>query len=122
MNRIGGYYMGRWLLNVLLNTVVLLIIDSLFSGVYLHGIWGALLTAIVLSILNMLVKPILVLITLPITFLTLGLFYFIINAITLKLADVVMGSSFEIESFGTAILASLVLSIITTFVVKPLLD
>lgn len=114
--------MGRWLLNVLLNTVVLLIIDSLFSGVYLHGIWGALLTAIVLSILNMLVKPILVLITLPITFLTLGLFYFIINAITLKLADVVMGSSFEIESFGTAILASLVLSIITTFVVKPLLD
>jgi len=107
--------MMRWILSLILNAVTLLIVAELFSGFHLESIGVALLASLILSILNTIVKPILVFFTLPITVLSLGLFLFIINAITLMLTQALFGSSFVIEGFGTAILAAIVISIINLF-------
>lgn len=104
--------MAGWLLSLLLNAVALVVVDQLFESFYLESFGTAILASLILSILNIIVKPILVVLTLPITFITLGLFLFIINAITLMITQGVMGSSFVIEGFGIAILAAIVLSLI----------
>ena len=76
----------------------------------------ALTVAIVLGLLNFFVKPILILFTLPVTIVTLGLFLFVINAVTLLLTDSIMGSSFEIDSFGMALLIAVIMSFINMIV------
>jgi len=102
----------RWILSVILNAIALIAVAQLFEHFHLEGFGAAIIASIILSILNVIVKPILVLFTLPITVLTLGLFLFIINAITLMIAQGVMGDSFVINGFGTAIIASIVISVI----------
>ncbi|MGM0524437.1 MAG: phage holin family protein, partial [Bacillota bacterium] len=92
------------------------------DGFYIESFWIAILAAVILTLLNAIVKPILVILTLPITILTLGLFMFIINAITLMLAQAIIGSGFVIESFGLAILASIVISFINMVLQKGLND
>lgn len=104
----------RWFLSIFLNGIALIIVAEIFSSFHLEGFGTALLASVILSILNMIVKPILVVLTLPITFLTLGLFLFVINAATLMITQSLMGPSFEITGFGTAIIAAIVLSIINT--------
>lgn len=103
---------GRWILSVLLNAITLIVVAQLFSSFHIESFWTAIMASVVLSILNLLVKPLLILFTLPITILTLGLFLLFINAITLMIAQGIMGSSFVIESFGIAFLASFVISFI----------
>lgn len=78
---------------------------------YIASFGAAVGASFLLSILNMIVKPILIIFTLPVTVLTLGLFLFVINAITLLMTDALMGSSFEIESFGMALLIAIIMSI-----------
>jgi putative membrane protein len=75
-----------------------------------------------LSILNILVRPILILLTLPATILTLGLFLFVINAITLELTDILMGPSFDINGFGMALLVSVIMSVVNLIVQKTLFE
>ncbi|WP_286164762.1 MULTISPECIES: phage holin family protein [Clostridia] len=104
--------MMRWLLSIVLNAVALIVVAQLFTSFHLEGFGTAVLASFILSILNILVKPILVILTLPITVLTLGLFLFIINAITLMMTQAVMGSSFDIDGFGTAVLAAIIISFI----------
>ncbi len=104
----------RWFLSIFLNAVTLIIVAQLFAGFHLEGFGTALIASIVLSILNFLVKPILVILTLPITLMTLGLFLLVVNAITLMIAQGIMGSSFVISGFGTAIIEAIVISIINT--------
>src|SRR5699024_7792509 len=102
----------RWILSVILNAIALIAVAQLFENFHLEGFGAALILSIIISLLNVIVKPILILFTLPITVLTLGLFLFIINAITLMITQGVMGDSFVINGFGTAIIASIVISII----------
>lgn len=102
----------RWFLSIFLNAVALIAVAQLFDAFTLEGFGTALLASFILSILNVIVKPILVILTLPITILSLGLFLFVINAITLMITQGVMGSSFVINGFGTALIASVVISII----------
>lgn len=102
----------RFLLSIALNTVALLIVDQIFASFHIAGIGIAILASVVLVILNAVLKPILIVLTLPLTILTLGLFLIVINAITLMAAQALMGSSFVIEGFGTAIIASILISII----------
>ncbi|MBM7551389.1 phage holin family protein [Thalassobacillus pellis] len=104
--------MKSWLLHIIVNTIAILIVSFLFDGVVIGGIFGALSAAFILSILNAIVRPILVVLTLPITILSLGLFLFVINAITLLLTDAILGSIFEIAGFFTAILAAIVISLL----------
>lgn len=102
----------RWLISIFLNAIALLIVAQLFTSFDLAGFTTALIASVILSILNIIVKPILVLFTLPITFITLGLFLFVINAITLMITQGLMGDSFVINGFGTAIIAAIILSVI----------
>ena len=96
----------------IINGVCLYIIDWLFAGVSLTP-KALVLVSVLLWVLNLCVKPILQVISLPLTILTLGLFSFIINAIILWLSFKLIPGAYY-NSFGTMILASLVLSILNT--------
>jgi len=110
----------RWIVGLIINALILMGIAFLFDGFQLSGFGAALIASVLLSIMNAIVRPILVILTLPITVLTLGLFLFVISAITLMLTAGLMGSAFVINGFGTAILAAILIAIIHTFVVKPM--
>ena len=105
--------MKRFLITLALNTVALLIVNEIFSSFHIDGLGTAILASGILAILNVLLKPILIILTLPITLLTFGLFLLVINAITLMVTQALMGSSFVIDGFGTAFVASIFISIIT---------
>ncbi len=89
---------------------------------YLEGFGSALAASFLLSILNVLVRPILIIFTLPVTILTLGLFLFVVNAITLELTDYLMGESFEIVSFGMALLTAVIMAIVNLIIQKTILE
>lgn len=92
---------------------VLLVTTYIVPGFRIDSFTTALVVAAVLAILNLLLKPILVIFTLPATILTLGLFMFVINAILLVITSSLVGG-FKIDSFGTAILASIVITVVST--------
>ncbi len=99
------------LLKWLLMTLSVGIAAYLLPGITVNGFFSALLVALFLGIVNTLVRPFLILVTLPITILTLGLFTFVINAVLVLLASKVV-HGFEVRGFWTAMLFSIVLSII----------
>ncbi|WP_281658468.1 phage holin family protein [Halobacillus sp. Cin3] len=102
--------MKNWLLHILVNAVAIIAVGALLESVQIDGVGGALLAAFILSILNAVVRPFLVILTLPITIVSLGLFLFVINAITLALTDLFLGSTFDIDGFGMTILAAVIIS------------
>ncbi len=99
------------LLNWLIMAVAVIITAYALPGVTVSGFWVALIVAIVLGILNAFIKPILILLTLPINILTLGLFTFVINALLIMFASAVT-PGFKVNGFGWALLFSIVLSIV----------
>ena len=105
------------IMRFLANGLILLIIDWLLDSITIKSYGIALLAIFILSIMNMLVKPILQLITLPITILTFGLFSFVINAFTFLITSYVV-SGFVIHSFWGALVASFLLTIIQSLIVK----
>lgn len=109
------------LIRLLLNALAVFILAHLLNGVNVDGYVGAIIVALVLSILNLLVKPILVILTLPITILTLGLFLLVINALIIMLADKLI-DGFSVPSFWTAILFSILLSILQSLLQSFLKD
>lgn len=111
-----------WLISTFLSAVAIIVTAQLFESFYIEGFGTALLASIILGVFNTIVRPILILFTLPITFLTLGLFLLVINAITLMLTQAVMGSSFIIEGFGIAIVASIILSLLNMLLNKLVKD
>ena len=100
------YLLAHWLLSALLLWLVSLIVP----GIHVAGAGAALLAALVLGIANTLVRPVLVLITLPITILTLGLFLIVINALMLLLTSA-MVRGFTVHGFIAAAVAGLVLGV-----------
>ena len=101
------------LITLFLNALALLATAYLVPGFKVDSFTTALLAAIVLGVINTFVKPILTIITLPINFLTLGLFTFVINAVVLYLTTLVV-PGFMIDGMLTAILGAIVLSIVST--------
>ena len=100
-----------------LSTVVsILIIGALLPGIRIKGstFWTASLVAIVLTILNFLIYPLMVILMLPITILTLGLFLLVINAFIVKLVSWII-PKFEVDSFWWALLFSILLSAVMLF-------
>ncbi len=91
----------------------------IIPGVVVKGFFAALWAALFIGIINVLVKPFLILITLPINILTLGLFTFVINALLVLLASSII-KGFEVKGFWVAMLFSIVLSLIN-FVLGHLL-
>lgn len=112
--------MIKFIVSLILNAFVLLLIDFLFDGITLTGYGAAFVASLVLALLNVTVRPILILFTLPATILTLGLFLLVINGITLYLASWFMGDAFVINGFGLALLASLILTIFQTLLINPI--
>jgi putative membrane protein len=118
----------EWLMYLFGHTLVLAIVSMLFESLYIDnsylGLYG-LLATIIISVLNVTIKPILVLLTLPITGLTMGLFYPFVNVIILKIVDIVLGSHFTLKGtwipFFIALLISTMNIIMEFFVIKPLL-
>lgn len=94
--------------------LAIMLSSYLIPGVVVAGFWAALWLALLLGILNVLLKPLLILITLPINILTLGLFTFVINALLVLLASSVI-KGFAVSGFWTAMLFSIVLSLISYF-------
>ena len=99
----------KLILRLLLNALAVVILSYVLPGVGVDSMFTAIIVAIVLSILNFLVKPILVILTLPITILTLGLFLLVINAIIILLTSNLI-DGFQVTSFWWAIIFSLLLS------------
>ncbi|MCK0161730.1 phage holin family protein [Allomuricauda sp. F6463D] len=99
----------KLILRLLLNALAVVILSYVLPGVGVDSIMTAIIVAVVLSLLNFLVKPILVILTLPITILTLGLFLLVINAIIILLTSNLI-DGFHVTSFWWAIIFSLLLS------------
>ena len=88
----------------------LLLVAYLYRGVTVSGFGDAMLAAFVIGLFNMLVRPLLVLLTLPVTLLTLGLFLFVINALMFWWAASVL-DGFSVTGFGAALIGSLIYSL-----------
>lgn len=96
-------------------TVLCVIITAyLLPGIEVGDVWSAILVAAILGLLNMFVRPILVIFTIPITFFTLGLFLLVINGFTVWLTAKLVPEHFAVKSIWWAILFSVVLSIVNS--------
>ena len=102
-----------FLANWLIYTLAIVITAYLLPGVNLTGFAAALVTALVLGLINAVIKPILILLTLPINILTLGLFTFVINAALILLASAIV-PGFIVKGFWAALIFSIVLAIIAS--------
>jgi putative membrane protein len=102
------YLLARWAVNA----AALLLVAYLYPGVSVESFFAALIAALVLGLVNAVIRPILVILTLPATILTLGLFIFVINALLFWfVAEIVHG--FKVTGFGAALLGSILYSVIT---------
>lgn len=98
------------ILKLLLTGVAVFILAYILPGVYLDGYTSALIVAVVLSLLRLIVKPVLILVTLPITVFTLGIFLLFINAFIILMADYFV-AGFGVKNIWYAIIFSFLLSI-----------
>ena len=105
------------LMRILVTSVVAFGLSKILSGIHVDDFWAAIILAVVLAILNGILKPILIILTFPITIVTFGLFLFVINAAIILLADNLM-DSFKVDGFWWALLFSLLLSIVTSVLYK----
>ncbi|MAO63840.1 MAG: hypothetical protein CL666_02450 [Balneola sp.] len=96
----------------LLNSVSVYATASLLEGVEIKNFWSAVFVAAVLAIINILIKPVLLFLSLPVTILTLGLFVLVINAILIMLVDKLV-EGFKVESFSWALIFGVVMSLIS---------
>lgn len=107
--------MGKFFAKVVATAVAVLVAAYILKGVYVDSTLTALIVALVLGLLNSFVKPIFILLTIPITILTLGLFLLVINVIIVKIAaDIVPG--FDVNGWFPALLFGLVVSIVTSII------
>jgi len=100
----------KLILKWLLSAAALLAVAYLYSGVEVRSFGAALTAAFVIGLFNMLLRPVLVLLTLPVTVLTLGLFLFVINALLFWWAASLL-NGFYVSGFGAALLGSLIYSV-----------
>jgi putative membrane protein len=102
-----------FIIRIIVSAIVAFGLSYILKGVHIDQFTTSLLLAVVLAVLNAIVKPVLVILTLPITIITFGLFLFVINAIIILLAsDLIKG--FSVDGFWWALIFSFLLSIITS--------
>ena len=118
----------EWLLYFVSYSIVFFLVSRFFKTFYIdpsHPILFSILASFIIYILNQTVKPLLVRLTIPVTALTLGLFYPFINLFILKLADWILGKYFNLLDFWVALAISILISVanllIEEFVIKPLI-
>lgn len=95
----------------LLNSVSVYVTAKLLDGVEVENFWSAIFVAALLALVNIFIKPILIILSLPVTILTLGLFIWVINAALIMLVDA-MVDGFKVRSFSWALIFGVVMSVI----------
>ena len=109
------------LMKLIITVFSVIIVGHYIPGVFIEGPWSALWTALILGFVNIFIKPFLVLFTLPINFITLGLFSLVVNALMIMLvASIVEG--FLIDGFMPALFFSIALSLLTSILNKFIAD
>lgn len=107
----------KLLIRILITSGLVMLISHFMTSVHVANFKTALIVAVVLGLLNIFIKPILVILTLPVTILTLGLFLLVINAIIILLCTEIVGG-FRVNSFWTALIFSIILSVLQSIVFK----
>lgn len=102
------YFFLRWLIT----SIAVLFVANLLPGIKVTSFGGLILAALILGILNAFLRPLMVILTLPLTVFTFGLFIFIINGIILYLTSLIV-SGFDIANIWVAIIASVLISIVS---------
>lgn len=105
----------RTFINLLVTAIIVYILANFLPGVHVNSYIDSIVVVIVLTLLNIFVKPVLRIISIPITILTLGLFLFVINALIILLCAKLV-SGFSVDGFWYALLFSLILSLVQGFV------
>lgn len=120
INSGDSFYSGRGgcLTRLMLLSIAVMVGAWLLPGVGVTSFWAVLLTAVVISLLDNLVRPILIVVTLPVTAITLGLFLFVINAIIILLASAIV-DGFEVHDFWSALFFSLILTAVNYLLELP---
>ena len=108
----------RLLLNWLLSAIALLIVSYIVPGFHLEGFKAALIAAIVIGLINATLGLLLKLITLPLTLLTLGVFWWVVNAFMLMVASSLLKPGFEVSGFFAAFLGAILLSLVNVVLRK----
>ena len=112
------------LIDIVVYALILMMASTIFENFYVENVWYALLASTIIGILNLTIKPLLIYITLPLTILTLGIFYPFVNILVLKMAGLFLGSNFIVEGwfavFFVAIFISIMKIIFEIFIVKPM--
>jgi len=107
----------KFLIKLAVNIFALLIVAYLVPGFYFADLWATVVAAVVIGVVNTFIKPVLQIVALPVSIITFGITAFLINVVLLwGVSFVVPG--FEIESFMTAIISSIVLSLVSLFLNK----
>ena len=101
----------KLILKWLLSAIALLAVAHLYSGVQVQSFSAALIAALVIGLFNAVLRPVLVVLTLPVTLLTLGLFLFVINALMFWSAAGIL-SGFNVTGFGAALVGSLIYTVL----------
>lgn len=99
---------------LIVNILALLIVEYIVPGFNIAGIWVALVTAVILGVVNTYIRPILQIVALPISILTFGIAAFLINVLLLWTVHLIV-PGFDIDSFTTAMIASILLSLVSWF-------
>jgi len=102
-------FIARWLINM---AAILLIAYLLPAVIWVDGVWAAFIAALLLGIVNAILRPILVLLTLPLTLLTLGLFLLVINGLMLWLVAALV-EGFHVNGFWGAVFGSILISLVS---------
>jgi putative membrane protein len=109
---------GDLLRNLLITTISIFAVSYILPGIQIESIWTAVILAVVLAVLNVTLKPFLILITIPITIITLGLFLLVINVLVLYVAAALI-DGFHIAGFWWALAFSFLVSFVNSVLLGP---
>lgn len=101
----------KTLIEILLSAIAVVVLANILPGIYVNSFLTAIVVAAVLILLNLFVKPLLIIFTLPVTIFTFGLFLLVINALIIMICDALV-SGFRVDGFWYALLFSVLLSIL----------
>jgi len=107
----------KLVVGLVINTVALLVVQFIIPGFFISDLTTAIVAAIVIGVINTFIRPIVQIIALPLSLLTLGIAAFVVNVLLLMLAAAIV-PGFEIDGFLTAAISSIVLSLVSTFLHK----
>lgn len=110
----------KFIISILFTAAIVMVLGHVLPGIHVINFWTAVIIALLLALLNAVLKPILVVLTFPITIFTFGLFLFVINVFIIYLCDKFIGG-FEVDNFWWALLFSIIVSAATSWFQKEVL-